>query len=101
MNAFFAVAVLTTGALLVCSVPVLVVAQRRERLDVSRRFLIAAMGIGLFFGASAAASDRLVGQCAESGSIACLDFGFTGLLFLVGVIYVIAALAAAVHLSRE
>ena len=101
MDTFIAVFALATGALMVCSVPVLVVAQRRNRLDVSRKFLWAAVSIGLFFGVSAVASDRLTDECVGSGSTSCLDFGFTGFMFLVGVIYVVAAVAVAISLNRE
>ena len=101
MGTFLAVLASVTGFLVLCSVPALVVAQRRNRFDVSRRFVRSAVAIGVFFGLSAAASDRLVGQCTGSGSITCLDVGYAGLLVVVTAIYLIVALTTAIVMSRR
>lgn len=101
MGTFLAVLASVTGGLLICSVPALVVAQRRSRFDVSRRFVRAAVVIGVFFGLAAAASDRLVEECTGSGSIACLDVGYAGLLLLVVAVYLIVSLATAIVMSRQ
>ena len=87
MSSFFTVFVLLTGTLLVCSVPVLVVAQRCGRLDVSRRFMRAAVLTGLTAGLSTLAVDVL-------------DAGFFGVVALVVAVYVVAVIVAAVVMSR-
>lgn len=88
MGSFFAVFVLLTGTLLVCSVPVLVVAQRRDRLEVSRRFMRAAVLIGLLAGMATFGFDRL-------------DSGFVGLVATVTALYVAAVLISAIVMSRS
>ena len=71
-----------------CSVPVLVVAQRRERLDVSRRFMRGSIAIGLVAGTATLFVD-------DVGS------GFVVAVLLVVLLYVATVLVAAVTLSRE
>ena len=87
MGSFFAVFVLLTGTLLVCSVPVLVVAQRRDRLDVSRRFMQAAVLTGLTAGLATFAFDSI-------------DSGFIGVVAALAAIYVVVVVIAAVVMSR-
>ena len=87
MGSLFAVFVLLTGTLLVCSVPVLVVAQRRDRLDVSRRFMQAAVLTGLVAGLATFAFDSL-------------DSGFVGVVAALTAIYVIVVVITAMAMSR-
>lgn len=88
MGQFFAVFVLATGTLLVGSVPVLVVAQRSDRLDVSRRFMGASVLIGLLAGLATLAGD--------TG-----DAGFAGALVLVCGAFFVVVLVTAVAMSRD
>lgn len=101
MTGFFGVLVFVTGVLLVCSIPVFIVARRRARPRIARRFLVAAGVIGLFFAASALASDQLVDDCGSAGGTACFDAGFSGMLFFVVGGYVTVALVAAFVLARQ
>ncbi len=101
MTTFFGALFSITGILLLCSLPVLIVARRQKRPQVARRFLVAAGSIGLFFAASAAASEQLKEDCGASGSIACLDVGFVGLLYFVAGGYIIAALVVAIVIGRQ
>jgi hypothetical protein len=101
VTTFIGVLVSVTGLLLVSSIPVFVVARRHARPRVARRFLIAAGVIGLFFAASALASEQLVENCGAAGGVACLDAGFSGMLFFVAGGYITVALVAAFVLARQ
>ena len=101
MTTFLTALLFVTGILLVCGLPVFVMAWREARRAVARRFLIAAGVIGLFFAAVALSSEKLVEQCGASGSILCFDAGFKGLLLVVVIAYLIVAVAAAVRIGRE
>ena len=100
VTTFLTALLFVTGILLLSGLPVFVMAWRRGRTAVALRFLIAAGVIGLFFGAVALSSQRLVEQCGASGSLACFDVGFKGLLLVVVIIYLIVSVAAAVRLAR-
>lgn len=101
MATFLAAFFLVTGLLLVCGVPVFVLAWRKGRTKTARRFLVAAAVLGLFSAAVAAASERLENQCQAAGNTNCIDYGVSGSLLIVVVGYLIVSLATAVMLSRE
>ncbi len=91
MATFFVALLLFTGILLVLGSPVFVVAQRRDRKETARGFLIASGIVGLLCAIIAVGSERLVSQCEAAGNPSCLDSGAKGLqLVLVGG-YVLAA----------
>ena len=89
------------GLLLVGGAPVFVVAWRKGRTEIARRFLIAAGVIGLFFAVTAVASERLVERCGATGNTACFDVGYRGFLFAVAGGYVITSVIAAVKIGRD
>ena len=88
MGSFLAVFALLTGTLLVCSVPVLVVAQRRDRLDISRRFMRGAVLTGLSAGFA-------------SVGFGSLDAGFIGVVAAMTAIYVVMVVIAVIVMSRD
>jgi hypothetical protein len=98
---FFRALLLITGLLLMVTIPVLVLAWRKNRTRLAIRFMAVAVAIGTFFGFAAAGSERLRDSCRESGSISCFDSGYTGFLFLVVSLYVVAALSATYILARQ
>lgn len=101
METFVRTLVVVSALLLVAGLPAIVVARRANRPEIANGFGWAAVVVGFFFGLAAVSSDRLVGDCNRSGSIACLDVGYQGLLLLVGVIYLCASIVVAVHLRSK
>lgn len=101
MATFFGALALISGSLLLLSIPVFVLAWRRRRIPLARKFAIAALAIGLFFATASVGSERLVDNCRASGGVACLDSGYAGFLFLVGIIYVIAVATATYVLVNQ
>lgn len=100
MGTFLRTLLVVTGMLLLAGAPVLVVSWRVNRKSITRGFAAAAVGFGIFFAFAAVSSDRLVRECGESGSIACLDVGYQGLLFFVALVYFIASVVVAGNLHR-
>jgi len=92
---------LVTALFLVAGVPVLVVSWQANRKSITRRFAATAAGMGVFFGVAAVGSEQLVDDCGGSGSIACLDVGYQGLLFFVGLVYLIASILVAFSIGRR
>lgn len=101
MASFFGALFFVTGLLLVVTVPVFVMAWRRRRARLAVKFFVAAVAIGLFFALAAVASKRAVENCRAMGNASCLDAGYTGFLFLVVLIYVIASMTTTFILARE
>ena len=101
MATFFGSLLTGTGVLLVVGTPVFVMASRRGRKPLATKFFIAAVAIGFFFAVASAGSERLIGSCRAAGNYSCLDAGYTGFLFLVGLIYVIAVAAATYSLIHQ
>lgn len=80
----FVVTVLTyTGLLLVFSAPVVIVAARQRRSATVKRFLLIALGLGLFCGLMVAGSNELIAQCEAEGNSRCFDAGASGLVVLI------------------
>lgn len=93
MLSFLTTVGLYVGALLLCSLPTVVVAGRDSYYRVTaRKFLLAALAAGLVCGLVVASSNRLVEQCRNAGNTQCFDSGATGLVTLV----IIAFLATSV-----
>ena len=88
MIAMTNVFVLLTATLLVCSVPALVVAQRRDRIDVTRRFVRGAILVGVGAAIATLFFDRLGSR-------------FVGLMVTLVVLYTAAGLVAALVMSRS
>jgi len=97
---FFGSLFLVSGLLLVVTTPVFVLARRRKRTLLAWKFLVAVGAIGLFAAIAAVGSERLVDNCRDAGNYSCLDAGFTGFLFLIGLIYVIAVGTATYMLTH-
>ncbi len=101
MATFFGALFGVTGLLLVVSAPTLVLARRRGRDALAIKFIGAAVAIGLFSALGAVGSKRLVDNCRDSGSISCLDVGYSGFLLLVVLVFVITSVSAAFKLYRD
>lgn len=101
MGTFVRTFLVVTALFLVVGVPVLVVSWQANRKTITRGFAATATGIGVFFGVAAVGSEQLVEDCGGSGSIACLDVGYQGLLFFIGLVYLIASILVAVSIGRR
>lgn len=100
--ATFAVAFLIfSGLVLIASVPLLIVALRRQKARTVRHFLIAGGLVALLCAATSAGSERLVRQCREAGNPTCLDYGASGLQLLLLAGYAVVAWIVAYNISRE
>ena len=101
MSTFVASFLLTTGIMLLFSIPVLVLAWRMGRRKTMRRFLIALVAIATFNAALAANSEILVDMCEAVNGRPCIDFGTAGTQLLLVIGYVIVALVRAYALYDE
>lgn len=101
MATFFSTLVLYAGIVLFVSIPTLVLARRKRRAKTARRFLITGGIIALFCALVSALSERLVRQCEEVGNTSCVDYGATGMQFLLIAGYAVASLTAAIGISRD
>jgi len=88
-------------AALVLGIPLFVMARRKGRPKVLRKFVIGAAGIGLFCGLVAAGSERLVNQCDVAGNATCIDYGGAGFQVFALVGYALVAFGSAQYLRRE
>ena len=88
-------------AALVLGTPLFLMARRKGRPEVIRRFVIGAAGIGLFCGLVAAGSETLVNQCEVAGNPTCIDYGGTGFQIFALSGYALGAIGSALTLRRE
>lgn len=101
MATFFRALVLLTGLMLLLAVPLFLVTRRTGRRATARRFLIAAVILGVFCAGLSASSERLVNQCRAAGNPTCLDFGASGLQTLLIAGYAIMSWIMTVVVYRE
>ncbi|HEY6634488.1 MAG TPA: hypothetical protein VI141_02630 [Acidimicrobiia bacterium] len=90
-----------TGLLTVLAAPLWIVSWRKGELASKRNYLLAALGVGLFCGAVAAAGERQVQQCLDAGNHDCVDAGTPGLQLVFIVIYVAVVWVMAYVTWRE
>lgn len=83
------------------AVPVVAVAHRSGRRRTIRRFLVAAAVAGTFCGFERAMTDRLEGQCRASGNTQCVDYGGSGMIYLVVVVFLCTSLTRAYLIHRD
>ncbi len=88
-------------AALVLGIPLFLMARRKGRPEVFRKFVIGAAGIGLFCGLIAAGSEKLVNQCEVAGNSTCIDFGGAGFQVFALVGYALVAFGSAQYLRHE
>ncbi len=88
-------------AALVLGTPLFLMARRKGRPEVLRKFVIGAAGIGLFCGLVAAGSERLVNRCDAAGNPTCIDYGAAGFQVFALVGYALVAFGSALALRRE
>lgn len=90
------------GVLLLCSLPVVLVARRDSyHQGVGRKFLTAGLICGLICGLVVASSDRLVERCQNAGNTQCFDSGATGLVVVVIAAFLGTSLVRAYLLATE
>ena len=87
--------VLDLALLLVFSVPLVLIAFRRGRRDLARKFLIAGAVVAAVTALIGASSEQLVKQCFDAGNTGCEDFGSSGFRMLLMGGYILVALAEA------
>jgi len=92
---------LFSGAALVLGTPLFLMARRKGRPEILRRFFIGAAGIGLFCGLVSARSERLVNQCEVAGNPTCIDYGAVGFQIFALFGYALGAIGSALTLRRE
>ena len=88
-------------AALVLGTPLFLMARRKGRPELLRKFVIGAAGIGLFCGLVAAGSERLVNQCDAAGNPTCIDYGGAGFQVFALFGYALVAFGSALALRRE
>lgn len=89
------------GILLIVSIPIVVVARRKGRAALVRRFGIAAAVVGLVCAVLAWTSRVLVDQCVEAGNTSCVDYGGRGFQVTLVTVYAAAAIWTAISLARD
>lgn len=101
MQTFVTAFLLYTGLMLVLGIPVFVIARRNGQPTTARRFVVAAVVIGLLSGVVSFTSEQLVMRCEAAGNTACFDSGSAGLIVVFVAGYTIVAWVKAIALSRE
>lgn len=101
MATFLRALLLFTGILLVLGAPVIVVAWRKGRHLMARRFLIAAGSVGILCAIISTTSEKLVSQCEAAGNTSCLDSGARGFQVLAVSIFAVGAIGKLVEVIRE
>ena len=82
--------VVSTGILLLFTIPTFYLAWRKGRKKTARRFLVAAILVGFLAAVIAVSSGQLLDRCEAANNRACFDYGSAGmrLTFMVGFIIV-------------
>jgi TM2 domain-containing membrane protein YozV len=88
-------------AALVLGIPLFLMAHRKGRPEVLRKFFVGAAGIGLFCGLVAAGSERLLNQCDAAGNPTCIDYGGAGFQVFALIGYALVAFGSALYLRQE
>ena len=79
MTAIFYSFVVSTGILLLLTIPTFYLAWRNGQKRTIRRFLIAAVVVGFVVAVIAASSGQLLDQCEAENNRACFDAGSAGM----------------------
>jgi hypothetical protein len=101
MVSFLRYAAIYIALLGLFAAPVLAVARHYRQATTFRRFLIAAVAVGVVCGAMAAVSQRLEQQCQEAGNTSCQDYGGDGLVNLLLVGFLATSLGRAYLIHNE
>jgi hypothetical protein len=101
MTTFVVALVGYSAILLLLGFPVVVIARRRRRPDTAKKFVVAALVIGLILAVVSAGSAHLVARCESAGNTSCNDYGSTGLQVLAVIGFGIASWWTAVILYRD
>jgi len=101
LQTFLTQLIVDAALLFVFTVPLLLVARRRERSKQARKFLIAGGIIALSTSIILTTSDRWVEMCHEAGSSRCEDIGSTAFRGILIGGYMIVALVEAYLIARD
>ena len=83
--------VVSTGILLIFTIPTFYLAWRNGRNKTIRRFLIAAIVVGFVVAVIAVSSGQLLDQCEAENNRACFDSGSAGMRLTIMVVFVIVS----------
>lgn len=101
MWTFLRAALLYSGILLALTLPIAILAPRRGRPEMVRRFLIVAAIVVVVASSLEVTGEQLVAQCEEAGNTQCVDYGGLGMLLLFVVPYGVVAVVKAYSLYHE
>lgn len=85
----------------ILTIPLIVVTRRRERQETVRKFLFTGAAVAISCAMISATSERLVRQCEEAGNPTCVDFGASGIQFVLVAGYGIAVAIATLNIHRS
>lgn len=91
----------STGILVLLTTPTFVLAWRAGKTRTIRRFLIAAVVVGLLIGTVAATSGQSLEQCELANGRSCNDYGSAGMQLTIVVIFTIVSWIKAVALWND
>lgn len=91
MLTFLTTLLLFAALLAALGSPLWWIAHRSGKRTTIRNFAIAASGIAVLSALMAAISERQIAQCEAAGNTACIDYGTTGLQFVMIFFYVVGA----------
>lgn len=98
----FIFSLLRDGAvLLLFSIPLILIARRRNRMAQARGFLIGGAIIAVLSATITVTSIQLVQRCFDAGNSGCQDFGSTGFRMLLMGGYIIVVLVEASLVAGE
>lgn len=101
MTGFVSASAVSTGILILLATPTLYLAWRAGKSRTIRRFLIAAVAVGLLIGTVAATSGQSLEQCELANGRSCNDYGSTGMQLTIVVIFTIVSWVKALALWNE
>lgn len=87
--------------LAVFALPAVLVARHYRHPGTARRFLIAAGVAGTFCGFERAMTERLESQCRAKGNTQCFDYGGSGLVVLILVVFLATSVVRAYLIHND
>lgn len=103
MLAFLGYIAAYIALLALLALPAILVARRNRyrHPDTPRHFLIAAVVVGTFCGFEHAMTVRLERICRSNGNTQCWDYGGTGLVVLVVIVFLLTSLVRAWFIHND
>ena len=91
---------LSTALMLLAALPLILLTRQRQP-EKGRRFTAGAVVAGFFCGVIAATSDQFVERCRAAGNPQCIDYGSSGMLWMIVGGYAFVALLNAYLVWRD